>query len=115
MDDNLTKRKPCDNECPFRVVMNRFGDKWSILIIQILAENDILRFGELLNRIDGISLKVLTSSLKTLEKDGFITRQVYSEVPPRVEYRLTQIGQDVIPYIDQMIVWAEKNVKTKSD
>jgi DNA-binding HxlR family transcriptional regulator len=110
MDKDLTKRKPCGNECPFRTVMDRLGDKWSVLIIMILWERGLLRFTELHNSIDGISLKVLTSSLKMLEKNKFITRTAYPEVPPKVEYKLTQLGNDIVPYIQQLSEWASKNI-----
>lgn len=110
MDKDFVKIKPCGEGCPFRIVMDRLGDKWSVLIIMILWEKDILRFGELHERIDGISLKVLTSSLKTLENNGFISRIAYPEVPPRVEYRLTGLGREFIPYIKQLSDWANTNL-----
>jgi len=115
MNKILIKRKPCDNKCPLRIVMHRFGDKWSILIIQILSEENILRFGELLSKIDGISLKVFSSTLKMLEKYGFISRKVYPEVPPKVEYKLTKLGQDILPYIEKISTWAENNIKRKKE
>lgn len=110
MNDNLTKIKPCEKGCPFRIVMDRLGDRWSVLIIMILWENGTLRFGELHNHIDGISLKVLTSCLKTLENENFVIRTVYPAVPPKVEYGLTQIGRDIVPYIQQLSEWSHKNL-----
>lgn len=111
MDKNFVKMKPCGEGCPFRIVMDRLGDKWSVLIIMILGKKDILRFGELHEHIDGISLKVLISSLKTLENNGFISRVAYPEVPPRVEYQLTRLGCELIPYIKQLSDWANMNLK----
>jgi DNA-binding HxlR family transcriptional regulator len=110
MNEKLTKKRPCAKECPLRIVMDRLGDKWSVLIISILWENETMRFNEIHNSIDGISLKVLTSCLRTLEADKFITRTVYAEVPPRVEYSLTEIGRDIVPYIQQLSEWAGKNL-----
>jgi len=110
MNEDLTKRKPCEKGCPFRTVMDRLGDKWSVLIIMILMEKGTLRFNELHKSIDGISLKVLTSCLKTLEANNFVTRTAYLEVPPRVEYSLTAIGRDIVPYIQQLSEWSHKNV-----
>lgn len=110
MNKDLTKIKPCGEDCPFRTVMDRLGDKWSVLIILILWEKGKLRFGELHERIDGISIKVLTSSLKTLEKDKFISREVYAEVPPRVEYQLTELGKELVPYIQQLSEWANRSL-----
>ena len=95
--------------------MDRFGDKWSILIINTLSENGVMRFNELSACIDGISLKVLSSTLRILEEDSFVLRTVYPEVPPKVEYELSQLGQDMIPYIKAISVWAEQNIKTKRE
>ncbi|MCH3994827.1 MAG: helix-turn-helix transcriptional regulator [Prevotella sp.] len=111
MQKELTKIKPCEHPCPFRTVMDRLGDKWSVLIILLLQDEGTLRFGEMLGRIDGISLKVLSSCLKKLEKDKLITRKAYPEVPPRVEYTLTQSGHGLVPYIRQLSEWSQKNLK----
>lgn len=111
MNKDFVKLKPCGDGCPFRIVMNRLGDKWSVLIIMILWEKGILRFGELHVYIDSISLKVLTSSLKTLEQNGFISRIAYPEVPPRVEYQLTDLGCELVPYIKQLSDWANTNLR----
>lgn len=92
--------------------MDRLGDKWSILILNVLFENGVLRFNELMSCIDAISLKVLASTLHTLENEGFVSRAVYPEVPPRVEYRLTKQGRDLIPFIQSLSEWAVKNIKT---
>jgi DNA-binding HxlR family transcriptional regulator len=93
--------------------MDRFGDKWSILLINTLSENGIMRFNELSTCIEGISLKVLSSTLHILEEDGFVSRKVYAEVPPKVEYELTQLGQEMIPYIQSIYDWAIQNIKPK--
>ncbi len=110
MNEDLTKIKPCDAPCPFRKVMDRLGDRWSVVIILILWEKGILRFGELHKRMDGVSEKVLTSNLRALEKDKLIVRKVYPEVPPRVEYSLTDAGRDIVPLIQQLSEWSHKNL-----
>lgn len=113
MAKDFEKKKLCSERCPFRVVMDRFGDKWSILIINTLSENGVMRFNELSACIEGISLKVLTSTLRILEDDAFILRTVYPEVPPKVEYELTQLGQDMVPYIKAISEWAVQNIGKK--
>ncbi|MDL2215442.1 helix-turn-helix transcriptional regulator, partial [Dysgonomonas sp. OttesenSCG-928-M03] len=110
---DFQKKKLCDDRCPLRIVMDRFGDKWSILIIQILSENGVMRFNELSNCIDGISLKVLSSTLRILEEDSFIVRTVYPESPPKVEYKLSAIGSDIVPYIKELSDWANRNFGNK--
>ncbi|MDU1889421.1 MAG: helix-turn-helix domain-containing protein [Dysgonomonas sp.] len=113
MTKDFQKKKLCTERCPFRVVMDRFGDKWSILIITTLFENGVMRFNELSDCIDSISLKVLSSTLRVLEDDEFVSRTVYPEVPPKVEYELTQLGKDMVPYIKAISDWAVQNIKTK--
>ena len=97
--------------CPIRNVISRFGDKWSLLIILILSENEKLRFNQLGKLIPDISTKVLSSTLKTLEADNLIKRTVYPEVPPRVEYNLTETGIRLVPIINQLTQWALDNMK----
>lgn len=98
-----------ENFCPIRDILDRIGDKWSILIVLNLNENGILRFNELHRKIPDISQKMLTTTLRTLEKDGLITRKIYPEIPPRVEYCLTEIGASLIPHIQALIDWALQN------
>lgn len=97
--------------CPIRNVISRFGDKWSLLIILLLNENGKLRFNQLGKMIPDISTKVLSSTLKTLEADNLVSRTVYPEVPPRVEYNLTQTGRSLVPIINQLTQWAAENMK----
>lgn len=97
--------------CPIRNVISRFGDKWSLLIILILSENEKLRFNQLDKLIPDISTKVLSSTLKTLEADNLVKRTVYPEVPPRVEYNLTETGISLVPIINQLTQWALDNMK----
>lgn len=94
--------------CASRVVLDRIGDRWTVLVVVALAEGR-LRFSELRNRIEGVTPKVLTQTLRALERDGLLTRTVYAEVPPRVEYELTALGRDLLAPIDAVRVWAEQH------
>ena len=98
-----------DPNCPSRVVLDRIADKWTGLIVLALG-NETLRFGELRERIGGVAPKVLTQTLRTLERDGLISRRVYAEVPPRVEYTLTPLGRSLNEPFGVIRDWAERNV-----
>ena len=98
--------------CPVRNVIARFGNKWAFLVILILSENGVSRFGELSKLIPDISSKVLSNTLKILEEDGFVTRSVYKAVPIRVEYELTELGNSIVPIIHQLTEWAQTNMKS---
>ncbi len=101
------KKKYTDvNACPVRNIISRFSGKWPLLILCVLSENDSTRFNAIGKAIPDISPKVLTETLKNLEADGFINRRLYAEVPPKVEYSLTPLGQSLLPIIDSMIEWA---------
>ena len=91
-------------ECPVATTVQLIGNKWKLLIIRNLLVRP-WRFNELHKNLDGISQKVLTDSLRSLEQDGLITRTVYAEVPPRVEYALTELGETLRPILDAMEVW----------
>ena len=97
--------------CPIRNVVARFGNKWSLLVILILNENGSTRFNMLGKMIPDISSKVLSGTLRTLEADGLITRTVYTEVPIRVEYELTDVGRSLVPIIMSLTRWAQDNMK----
>lgn len=101
------------NNCPVRTVLDRFGDKWSILVLITLGEQKCLRFNEI-NKAIGIDIsqKMLTVTLRTLEADGLITRTIYPEVPPRVEYEITKLGMSLVPHIDALAEWAKANMTT---
>ncbi len=96
--------------CPIRNILARISDKWSLLVLYTLSNHNVLRFNALLREIPDISQKVLTNTLRTLEEDGYISRTVFAEVPPRVEYALTERGQSLLPHIDSLIVWAKANM-----
>ncbi|NDW09560.1 helix-turn-helix domain-containing protein [Dysgonomonas sp. 520] len=92
--------------CPVRNVLCRLGDKWSILVLIMLREKGTLRFSDLHKNIRDISQRMLTVTLKSLEADGLVSRKVYAEVPPRVEYTLTETGEGLIPHIQALVDWA---------
>lgn len=96
--------------CPIRNVLSRIGDKWSMLVIFMLENNCCLRFKELQRCIPDISQKMLTATLKTLEADGLVLRKAFPEVPPRVEYSLTDKGKSLLPHIDGLLSWAMDNM-----
>lgn len=98
--------------CPVRNVVSRFGNKWALLVVLILSEQKIVRFNELCRLIPDVSSRVLSGTLKTLEADGLVARKVYPVVPPKVEYRLTDIGQSLVPFIVQLTEWAQANMKS---
>lgn len=97
--------------CPIRNVVARFGDKWSLLVLLVINEAGIVRFNELGRMIPDISTRVLSTTLKTLDADGLIDRKVYAQVPPKVEYTLTDTGRSLIPLIMQLTEWAQQNMK----
>lgn len=97
--------------CPVRNVIARLGTKWALLTILIIGEQGVVRFNELSRMIPDVSSRVLSSTLRTLEADGFIDRKVYAVVPPKVEYRLTDIGESLLPLIQQLTEWAKANMK----
>ena len=98
--------------CPVRNVIARFGNKWALLVILILSEHEVLRFSELGKLIPDVSARVLSGTLRTLEADGLVNRKVYPEVPPKVEYSLTETGHSLVPFIVQLTDWAQKHMKS---
>lgn len=97
--------------CPVRNVLDRFGDKWSTLVLLLLSETDTLRFNELQRCIGSISQKMLATTLRSLESDGLVKRKLYAQVPPRVDYSLTQRGQSLMPHLFALVHWADEHMK----
>jgi DNA-binding HxlR family transcriptional regulator len=95
--------------CRGREILDRVADKWSLHVIAQLSEGT-KRFMELRREVDGISQRVLTVTLRSLERDGLVTRTVYPVVPPRVEYDLTEFGTGLLPAVMPLILWAEANL-----
>ena len=92
--------------CPVEVTLQLIGDKWKVLILRDLM-NGTKRFGELKKMINGVSQKVLTANLRAMEASGLVSRKVYAEVPPKVEYTLTETGYSLKSVLDVMTVWGE--------
>ena len=98
-------------DCPIRNVLSRVGDKWSLLVLYSLQHREPVRFKELQRQIPDISQKSLTQTLRTLEVDGFVTREVFPEVPPRVVYSLTPRALSFLPLVENIIKWAMENME----
>lgn len=110
MNEEKIKKFEDHGHCPVRLVMSRFGDKWSILVLTLLEDEGVLRFNEMRKYLKDISQKMLTVTLRSLEADGLIKRTIYPEIPPRVEYQLTDLGKSLIPNVTQMLSWATQNL-----
>ncbi len=107
--DTKEAGKLFDPLCPTRAVLDRIGDKWSVLILLTLRDGR-LRFSDLKKAIGGITPKVLTQTLRTMERDGLLTREIFAEVPPRVEYELTPLGHSLEHPISVVATWAEQHL-----
>lgn len=94
--------------CPSRLIMQRLGDKWTPLVLLVL-QGQPQRFSHIRERIGGVTPKVLTQTLRTLERDGLLTRTIYPEVPPRVEYELTELGRSVLEPMEVLRLWSQVN------
>ena len=103
MSDKEVKELPA---CPVETTLTLIGDKWKVLILRDLMPGT-KRFGELKKSIGSVSQKVLTAQLRDMEQSGLVNRKVYAEVPPRVEYSLTELGQSLKPILDAMSNWGE--------
>jgi len=99
-----------NDRCPTRQVLDCIADKWTVMIVARLARGT-KRFGALKRDIGGISQKMLAQTLRSLERDGLVARTVYAEVPPRVEYSLTSLGETLVPVLAQIKQWAEGNIE----
>ncbi|GAA1129175.1 helix-turn-helix domain-containing protein [Kribbella jejuensis] len=98
-----------DPNCPTRVILDRLGDKWTVLVVLVLRGGP-RRFTELRDGIGQVAPKVLTQTLRRMERDGLLTREVYPEIPPRVVYTLTPMGASLIDPISVLTEWAETNL-----
>ncbi|MCI6672470.1 MAG: helix-turn-helix domain-containing protein [Prevotella sp.] len=102
---------PVFPQCPVRNVLARIGDRWSLLVLLKLQETEKpLRFNELCKAIVGVSQKMLASTLKELEADDLVIRKAYTEIPPRVEYALTERGKSLMPLLNQLVEWSLDNM-----
>lgn len=100
--------------CPSRQILDVLANKWTMLVMGALSGGP-MRFGELRRRLDGITQKMLTQTLRTLERDGLITRTVYPTIPPKVEYTATELGESVTALLHAIRVWSEDNINAVLD
>ena len=102
---------PLFPQCPVRNVLSRISDRWSLLVLLALHEKaEAMRFSDLCKAIPDVSQKMLTSTLRKLEADDLLSRTIYPEVPPRVEYKLTKRGKTLIPLLNQLVDWSLDNM-----
>ena len=99
------------NTCPIRDILSRLGDKWSLLVLITLNSNGTMRFSDIHKSIGDISQRMLTVTLRSLEADGLVIRKIYPEVPPRVEYYLTESAHGLIPHLNNLVEWALENMQ----
>ena len=92
--------------CPIRDVLSKLGDKWTMLVLVTLKANGTMRFCDIQKTIGDISQHMLTVTLRSLETDGLVVREVYAEIPPRVEYSLTETGLSLMPHVESLVGWA---------
>jgi DNA-binding HxlR family transcriptional regulator len=95
--------------CPSRPILDLLGNKWTMLVMGALAGSP-LRFGQLRRRLDGVTQKMLTQTLRSLERDGLVTRTVYPTIPPRVDYAVTDLGRDVADLLTAVRLWSEEHI-----
>ena len=113
MQNSNSVRDALFPDCPVRNILSRVGDKWSLLVLNTLQNaEEPMRFNALQRALPDISQKVLIATLRTLEEDGFLVRTVYAEVPPRVDYRLTERALSFMQACNPMIQWAKDNLET---
>jgi DNA-binding HxlR family transcriptional regulator len=105
MTATSNETRAAGDACQVRAVLDRIGDKWAIYVVDRLGRGP-LRFSELLRGIDGITARMLTVTLRGLERDGILTRTVHAAVPPRVDYELTELGETLLETIGQLVAWA---------
>ncbi len=110
MDQEKLRKFENSDKCPVRNVIDRIGDKWSMLVLLLLEQNSVLRFNEIYKNIESISQKMLTVTLKKLEEDGLVKRTVYPQIPPKVEYALTSRGLSLMPHLHGLVNWASENI-----
>jgi len=108
MSENKFNDKNVIARCvPMSMLQSVIGGKWKILILWYVSFYKVQRFWELLRRLDGITQSTLTKQLRELESDGFLHREIYKEIPPKVEYSLTELGKSFIPVLQTMMAWSE--------
>lgn len=97
--------------CPIRDIIGKLGDKWTLLVLMTLNANGVMRFNDIHKTIGDISQRMLTVTLRSLEADGLVVRKIYPEVPPRVEYCLTESAHGLILHLNSLVEWALENME----
>lgn len=116
MPEDRTNKISCDNySCEIEVALEIISGKWTALILWTLGTQGTKRFGELKRELSGVTQKMLTQQLRTLEKYDIVERTIYHEVPPIVEYSLTEIGQKLIPIFKELDIWGKKYIEQKNN
>lgn len=100
-----------DVSCPIEHAMSFISGKWKLVILWHLSQDEVLRYGEIKQLLSGISHKMLSQQLKELEADGFINRKAYEQIPPKVEYSLTEKGISFLPVLEKLSQWGEKELR----
>ena len=109
-ENKFTQENTLARCVPMSKLQSVIAGKWKILILWYITFYKVQRFGELMRRLDGITKSTLTKQLRELENDGFIHREIYKEIPPKVEYTLTEFGESFIPVLQTMMVWSEQHL-----
>lgn len=108
MGKRKLEHEPLNRNCPIRDVLDRLGDRWTVLILMTLGDQT-LRFSELRRQIVDISPRMLAQTLRQLEQDGLVSREVYPTIPPKVEYCMTALGQSFYEHLQPMVKWADRH------
>ena len=109
-ENKFTQENTLARCVPMNKLQSVIAGKWKIMILWYITFYKVQRFGELMRRLDGITQSMLTKQLRELENDGFIHREIYKEIPPKVEYTLTELGESFIPVLQTMMVWSEQHL-----
>jgi DNA-binding HxlR family transcriptional regulator len=110
----MATRKKKDYGCQIEATLDTIGGKWKGVIVCHLLKKEVIRFGELRKLMPAVTQQMLTLQLRELERDGIIHREVYAQVPPKVEYSLTKLGKTLEPIIELMITWGDRIIKLNS-
>lgn len=111
MEEEKIENNLIEGICPIRDIIASLSDKWSLLVVYTLSQTSKMRFGELHKSIPDVSQRMLTVTLRSLEADGLVSRQIYPEVPPRVEYKLTDLGYSLLHPLKGLVNWARENTE----
>ena len=112
LNSGVTEEKKFSNTCPMEYAMNKISGKWKLVILWHIYDNKIIRFGELMKVISSITHKMLSTQLKELVNDGLVHKEIYNEIPPKVEYSLTDFGKTLIPIMNMLFEWGGEHRKT---